>query len=184
MGVRLVLGGSSGERSERVNQTGGQTGGNGGMQGGHQGARAYGHPGMYGGDYANGGHDMAMPPQNRQMGYLAPDFYTDEEMRRGRGSNGRFVHRASTEEDGPYGHFGSRRHYDDEMGHGSSRESGREDSAEKMHRLERKLRKLEERLEELEDGESGGSERKKKKERKSGDDDDDGDDDGDDEDDR
>ena len=68
MGVRLVLGGSSGERSERVNQTGGQTGGNGGMQGGHQGARAYGHPGMYGGDYANGGHDMAMPPQNRQMG--------------------------------------------------------------------------------------------------------------------
>lgn len=175
MGVRLVLGGSSGERSERVNQTGGQTGGNGGMQGGHQGARAYGHPGMYGGDYANGGHDMAMPPQNRQMGYLAPDFYTDEEMRRGRGSNGRFVHRASTEEDGPYGHFGSRRHYDDEMGHGSSRESGREDSAEKVHRLERRLRRLEERLEELEDGESGGSERKKKKERKSGDDDDDDD---------
>lgn len=164
MGVRLVLGGSSGERGERANQTGGH--------GGQQGAQAYGHPGMYGGDYANGGQDMFMPPQNRQMGYYAPDFYTDEEMRRGRGAGGRFVHRAHTEEDGPYGRSGSRRHHDDEMGHGFSRESGREESSEKIRHLERKVRKLEERLEELEDGESGGSEGKKKKERKSGDPDD------------
>lgn len=161
MGVRLVLGGSSGERGDRANQTGG----NGGMRDGH--------PGMYGGDY-NGGHDTFMPPQNRQMGYFAPDFYTDEEMRRGRGAGGRFVHRAHTEEDGPYGRSGSRRHYDDEMGHGFSRESGREESSEKIHHLERKVRKLEERLEELEDGESGGSEGKKK-ERKSGEEDEDDD---------